>query len=128
MGRMDHADRISLRTVTQARRSAGLGGAGLRPPADCERRNPRRLLRCVRLGGISRISALRVASALSAAVVLVFILETASVLTLAISAVTGTYRWGRALLAPYLGMLLAVVAGFGRLAQRPATARRNGTI
>lgn len=32
------------------------------------------------------------------------------------------------LLAPYLEMLLAVVAGFGHMALRPTTGRRNGRI
>jgi hypothetical protein len=44
---------------------------------------------------------------------LVFILETASVLTSATSALTGTCRWVAPLLAPYLGMLLAWSHGSG---------------
>ena len=79
-------------------------------------------------GGISRISALRVASALSAAVVLlVFILGTASVLTLARRSPARAAAVAP-LLAPYLEMLLAVVAGFGHMALRPTTGRRNGRI
>jgi uncharacterized integral membrane protein len=78
----------------------------------------------------SRISARRVALAPFAVVVLqlVLILETASVRTSAASALPAPAAAAAPLLAPYLGMLLAVVAGFGRMAQRRTTARRNGKI
>jgi hypothetical protein len=78
----------------------------------------------------SRISALRVALVLLAVVLLllVFIRETASVLTSATSALTGTCHWGRAPAGAVLGDAARVVAGFGRMAQRPTTARRNGKI
>lgn len=70
----------------------------------------------------SRISARRVALVLWAValLLLVFILETARARTSATPALTSTCRWGRARQAPYSGMLLAVVAGFG-LAERRTT-------
>ena len=80
-------------------------------------RTPVLTLGCIfdvfRLAGTSRISALGMALALSAVVLLllVFILETASVLTSATSPLTGTCRWGRTPAGAVLGMLLGVVAG-----------------
>jgi hypothetical protein len=79
----------------------------------------------------SRISTRRVALALSAVVVLlllVLILETASAWTSAASALPAPGRSGRAPAGAALGMLLAVVAGLGRLAQRQPTSCRNGKI
>jgi len=77
----------------------------------------------------SRISAWRVALALFAVVLLlVFILETATALTRPLRRSQPRAAAAAPLLAPYLGMLPAVVAGFGRMAQRRTTARRNGKI
>jgi uncharacterized integral membrane protein len=79
----------------------------------------------------SRISTRRVALALFAVVVLlllVLILEAASVWTSAASALPAPGRWVRAPAGAVVGMLLAVVAGFGRLAQRRPTSCRNGKI
>jgi hypothetical protein len=77
----------------------------------------------------SRISARRVALALFAVVLLlVLIVETASVRTSAASALPAPAAGAAPLLAPYWGMPLPVVAGFGRMAQRRTTSCRNGTI
>jgi uncharacterized integral membrane protein len=77
----------------------------------------------------SRISARRVALALFAVVLLlVLIVETASVRTSAASALPAPAAGAAPLLAPYRGMLLPVVAGFGRMAQWRTTSGRNGKI
>ena len=77
----------------------------------------------------SRISALRVALALCAVLLLlVFILETASAWTSAISVLTAPAAGVALLLAPYLGLVLAVSAALGRSMQQPNAARRNRRI
>jgi uncharacterized integral membrane protein len=78
----------------------------------------------------ARISARRVALALWAVVflLLVFILETASVRTSATPCAHGHLPVGsRPCRRRTLGMLLALIAGFGRMAQRRTTAV-NGKI
>ena len=78
----------------------------------------------------TRISVLRVALALCAVVLLllVFILDSQRVDVGHFGAHGHPAAGVAPLLAPYLGMLLALIAGFGRMAQRRTTARRNGKI
>ena len=59
---------------------------------------------------------------------LVFIRETASAWTSAISVLTAPAAGVALLQAPYLGMLLAVSAALGRSMQQPNAARRNRRI